>query len=61
MRSEPRSHLAPIIEAMDSGSSYLGAQIKALPALPDAVRSYVEARFGGSGSGTSGTAVAALR
>jgi len=58
-----KNHDRLVQEAMDSGSSYLGAQIKALPALRPAFDSWVEARFGGSGSGsgTSGTAVAALR
>ena len=53
-------HDRQVQQAMDSGSSYLGAQVKALPALRPAFDSWVEARFGGSGSGTSGTAVAAV-
>jgi hypothetical protein len=41
-----KAHDQAVQDAMKGGSSYLGAQVKALPKLPAAVGSYFKARFG---------------
>jgi hypothetical protein len=43
---ECKAHDQAVRDARASGSSYLGAQWKALPKLPAAVGSYFRARFG---------------
>jgi hypothetical protein len=43
---ECKAHDQAVRDARKQGSSYLGAQMKALPKLPAAVRSYFRARFG---------------
>jgi hypothetical protein len=43
---ECAAHDQAVRDALGNGSSYLGAQIKALPKLPAAVASYVRAKLG---------------